>query len=139
MKFSNGISIASFLDPPIILSFSSGLKTLDPLVLNHSASSLCSLEMTQSILFFQHAWTFRIVGNLQFILFKKFQVVKVALKTWNNEVFGRVNMRLSSALQDTQQILFMDPTNTSLLENERLVRLKLFQERHRRKILQTKI
>lgn len=87
--------------------------------------------MNQSKIVVQNAWSSRTDGNPKIILSKQLQAIKTALKVWKLDVFGRVKGRLSRprlSLHDAQHMLSMEPTNISLLENERIARFKLLQE-----------
>ncbi|XP_077249095.1 uncharacterized protein LOC143888525 [Tasmannia lanceolata] len=75
----------------------------------------------------ERAWNLKIRGNPMFKIFKKLQGTKRAIKNWNQNSFGRVDIlapQLRKALDEIQTKVGLDPRNISLRAEEQDIREK---------------
>ncbi|XP_077249093.1 uncharacterized protein LOC143888523 [Tasmannia lanceolata] len=78
----------------------------------------------------ERAWNSKIRGNPIFIIFKKLQGTKRAIKDWNRNSFRRVDIlapQIRKTLDEIQTKVAVDPRNSCLRDEEKAIREKFIQ------------
>ncbi|XP_026433436.1 uncharacterized protein LOC113330844 [Papaver somniferum] len=77
---------------------------------------------------FEDSWKEPIVGSPAFIYPQKLKRLKIAMKSWNQEVFGNVNVRLKQAqlrLESSMRLSDEDPSDVDKLNSMRSVAVEV--------------
>ncbi|XP_077228466.1 uncharacterized protein LOC143861423 [Tasmannia lanceolata] len=78
----------------------------------------------------ERAWNSKIRGNPIFIIFKKLQGTKRAIKDWNRNSFWRVDIlapQIRKTLDEIQTKVAVDPRNSCLRDEEKAIREKFIR------------
>ncbi|XP_077249123.1 uncharacterized protein LOC143888562 [Tasmannia lanceolata] len=78
----------------------------------------------------ERAWNSKIRGNPIFIIFKKLQGTKRAIKYWNRNSFRRVDIlapQIRKTLDEIQTKVAVDPRNSCLRDEEKAIREKFIR------------